>query len=101
MTNIKYIMFYIIIINIISFLLFFADKQKSKKDKWRIKESTLHIMSFMGGVLGSITAMILFHHKTKKPKFVIITIIALIFNGILVYKLLINTFDGGIFLIIR
>ncbi|HOA19270.1 MAG TPA: DUF1294 domain-containing protein [Sedimentibacter sp.] len=90
MVNIKYIMFYLLIINLISFALFFADKQKSKRDKWRIKESTLHLVSFMGGTLGSIAAMILFHHKTKKPKFVIITIIALIFNVVLVYELLIR-----------
>ncbi|HOT22280.1 MAG TPA: DUF1294 domain-containing protein [Sedimentibacter sp.] len=90
MVNIKYIMFYLLIINLISFALFFADKQKSKRDKWRIKESTLHFESFMGGTLGSIAAMILFHHKTKKPKFVIITIIALIFNVVLVYELLTN-----------
>jgi len=90
MVNIKYIMFYLLIINLISFALFFADKQKSKRDKWRIKESTLYLVSFMGGTLGSIAAMILFHHKTKKPKFVIITIIALIFNVVLVYELLIR-----------
>ncbi|HOG62361.1 MAG TPA: DUF1294 domain-containing protein [Sedimentibacter sp.] len=90
MVNIKYIMFYLLIINLISFALFFADKQKSKRDKWRIKESTLHLVSFMGGTLGSIAAMILFHHKTKKPKFVIITIIALLFNVVLVYELLIR-----------
>jgi len=90
MVNIKYIMFYLLIMNLISFALFFADKQKSKRDKWRIKESTLHLVSFMGGTLGSIAAMILFHHKTKKPKFVIITIIALIFNVVLVYELLIR-----------
>ena len=90
MINIKYIMFYLLIINLISFALFFADKQKSKRDKWRIKESTLHLVSFMGGTLGSIAAMILFHHKTKKPKFVIITIIALLFNVVLVYELLIR-----------
>jgi uncharacterized membrane protein YsdA (DUF1294 family) len=83
-------MFYLLIINLISFALFFADKQKSKRDKWRIKESTLYLVSFMGGTLGSIAAMILFHHKTKKPKFVIITIIALIFNVVLVYELLIR-----------
>ena len=90
MVNIKYIMFYLLIMNLISFALFFSDKQKSKRDKWRIKESTLHFVSFMGGTLGSIAAMILFHHKTKKPKFVIITIIALLFNVVLVYELLIR-----------
>jgi uncharacterized membrane protein YsdA (DUF1294 family) len=80
MDNIKYIMFYLLIINLISFALYFIDKQKSKRDKWRIKESTLHFVSFLGGTLGSIAAMILFHHKTKKPMFVMITIIALLFN---------------------
>ena len=90
MDNIKYIVIYLLIINIIAFVMFFMDKQKAKKDKWRIKESTLHIVGFMGGIIGSIAAMILFHHKTKKPKFVIITIIALIFNVFVAYEYLIN-----------
>ena len=85
MDNIKYIMFYLLIINLISFALYFIDKQKSKRDKWRIKESTLHFVSFLGGTLGSIAAMILFHHKTKKPMFVMITIIALLTNILAVY----------------
>ncbi len=86
MDNIKYIAVYLLIINIISFALFFIDKQKAKKDRWRIKESTLHIVGFLGGIIGSIAAMILFHHKTKKPKFVIITIIALAFNIFVLYE---------------
>lgn len=90
MDNIKYIVIYLLIINIIAFVMFFMDKQKAKKDKWRIKESTLHIVGFMGGIIGSIAAMILFHHKTKKPKFVIITIIALLFNVFVAYEYLIN-----------
>ena len=76
MVNIKYILVYLLIINLISFALFYTDKQKAKKDRWRIKESTLHIVGFMGGIIGSIAAMILFRHKTKKTKFEIITIIA-------------------------
>lgn len=85
MDNIKYIAVYLLIINIIAFVLFFMDKQKAKKDKWRIKESTLHIVGFFGGIIGSIAAMILFHHKTRKPKFVVITIIALLFNIFVAY----------------
>jgi uncharacterized membrane protein YsdA (DUF1294 family) len=99
MDNIKYILIYLLIVNIISFALFFIDKQKAKKDKWRIKESTLHIVGFMGGIIGSIAAMALFHHKTKKAKFVIITIIALLFNLFLAYELIINSFDAGSFVI--
>ena len=84
----KYILFYLLIANLTSFALFFSDKQKAKKDKWRIKESTLHITGFLGGILGSIAAMILFHHKTKKPMFVVITIIALLFNIFVAYEYL-------------
>ena len=84
----KYILFYLLIMNLTSFALFFSDKQKAKKDKWRIKESTLHITGFFGGIIGSIAAMILFHHKTKKPMFVVITIIALLFNVFMVYEYL-------------
>lgn len=84
----KYILFYLLITNLTSFALFFSDKQKAKKDKWRIKESTLHIAGFMGGIIGSIAAMILFHHKTKKPMFVAITIIALLFNIFVAYEYL-------------
>ncbi len=87
MTGLTPILLYIIIINLASFILFFIDKQKAKRDRWRVQEKTLHTLSFMGGVLGSIAAMILFHHKTKKPDFVIITIIALLLNLFLLYKL--------------
>lgn len=101
MDNIKYIAAYLLIINIIAFILFFMDKQKAKKDKWRIKESTLHIVGFLGGIIGSIAAMILFHHKTKKPKFVIITIIALIFNLFVAYEYFNYIFDGGMSIIFK
>lgn len=95
--DIKYIFIYLITVNLISFVLFFIDKQKAKKHKWRIKESTLHIVSFAGGIIGSIAAMLLFHHKTKKPGFVIITIIALLFNLFLVYEFITDSFVAGSF----
>ena len=98
MVNIKYILVYLLIVNLISFTLFYIDKRKAKKDRWRIKESTLHIVGFMGGIIGSIAAMIFFHHKTRKTKFVIITIIAAAFNVFLAYEIIINSFDGGLFI---
>lgn len=87
MDNIKYILIYFASINLISFILFFLDKQKAKRDRWRIQEKTLHTASFLGGVFGSIAAMLLFHHKTKKPGFVAITFVALLFNIFIYYKL--------------
>lgn len=71
-------MYYFLLINIISFLFYGIDKYNSIKGKWRIKENTLISLSFLGGVIGSITGIYLFHHKTKKLKFKILNLISLI-----------------------
>lgn len=62
---------YLIIINALSFLLMLIDKQKAKKDRWRIPEKTLIAVALLGGSLGGIAGMKLFRHKTKHPKFYI------------------------------
>ena len=62
---------YLIIINIINFIMFGIDKAKAKKNKWRIPESTLLGLSFLGGALGALIGMRFFRHKTKKKKFTI------------------------------
>ncbi len=62
---------YLMIINIISFLMFYIDKQKAKKHKWRIPEATLLLFSFIGGSFGAFLAMKIFRHKTKHAKFYI------------------------------
>lgn len=60
---------YLIIVNALSFLLMLIDKQKAKKDCWRIPEKTLITAALLGGSLGGIAGMKLFRHKTKHPKF--------------------------------
>lgn len=64
--------YYLIIINIISFIICFIDKRKAIKHKWRIPENVLLFISFIGGVFGFMISMVLFHHKTKKAKFLIL-----------------------------
>ena len=64
-----YSIYYLIFINIISFLTIFIDKKKAIKRKWRIKESTLFLLSFIGGSLGVILGIYSFRHKTKHIKF--------------------------------
>ncbi|MDK2585226.1 DUF1294 domain-containing protein [Romboutsia sedimentorum] len=61
--------FYIFIINIISFIFMFIDKQKAIKHKWRISEYTLMLLAALGGSIGTLGAMYTFRHKTKKLKF--------------------------------
>ena len=69
--TVKNIIIYLLCVNLISFLAMFIDKQKAKKGSWRIKESTLLILALIGGSIGGIAGMYIFHHKTKKARFYI------------------------------
>lgn len=68
--NIAIILIVFLLFNIFSFMLFFIDKRKAVKNKWRIPESTL-ILSSVFGIIGGLFGMYLIRHKTKKPKFFI------------------------------
>lgn len=67
----KYILIYLIVINLITFIVFAIDKIYAIKKKWRYKEVSLLGMCLFGGAIGGFLAMHLFHHKTKKKVFVI------------------------------
>ncbi|MBU4440217.1 MAG: DUF1294 domain-containing protein [Acetobacterium sp.] len=60
---------YLVIINLITFFLFWNDKRRSKKAVWRIPEKTLLGLCVVGGSVGGILGMRVFHHKTKHLQF--------------------------------
>lgn len=66
---IKVYFLYQLIINIITFLLMSIDKKRAKKDQWRIKESTFMILALLGGAVGVLLGIVVFHHKQSKKKF--------------------------------
>ena len=76
--------YYLLTINIITFIIYGIDKYKSIKHKYRISENTLILLAILGGPLGAILGMIIFHHKTKKKKFKIIPVILLLWVYILI-----------------
>lgn len=63
---------YLIVINILTFLTFGIDKKKAILNEKRVSENTLLIICFLGGILGGLLGMMIFHHKTRKLKFLII-----------------------------
>ena len=65
----RYLIIYIVIINIIAFLAMYIDKRKAKYGKWRIPEQSLFILALIGGSIGAIIGMYTFRHKTKKLRF--------------------------------
>ncbi len=69
---------YLICINLITFLLYGLDKYNARKNLYRVSEYTLFVFSFFGGCIGAILGMRIFHHKTKKILFWALNIIFLI-----------------------
>ena len=65
------LLFYLVTINALGFLIMLADKEKAKKRLWRIPEATLLNVAALGGSIGCLAGMKIFHHKTRKPKFYI------------------------------
>lgn len=67
----RYLLIYLIIINLFSFALYGIDKLKAKRHKWRISEAVLLIAAAIGGAVGALLGMLFFRHKTKHIKFII------------------------------
>ena len=60
---------YLIVINILGFLIMGLDKHKAKMAERRIPENTLFMFTILGAGIGTIAGMYVFYHKTKKMKF--------------------------------
>ena len=63
------ILIYLAVMNLLGFLSMFIDKKKAEKGSWRTPEKTLLTIGLLGGSIGSIIGMYVFHHKTKKLRF--------------------------------
>ncbi len=74
----RFLGIYILLINIIAFVMYGIDKSKAKHGKWRIPEATLIGVAALGGSLGALLGMLVWHHKTKKWKFRILVPVFLI-----------------------
>lgn len=86
----KYVYFalYILVINIIGFFVMYLDKQKAKKNKWRISEKTLFVIAIMLGSIGIYLGMYKFRHKTLHLIFTVGIPVCIILNTFSVYLIL-------------
>lgn len=78
MTMLKIFIGYLLLVNIIAFILYGSDKMKAVRNKWRTPESVLITAAWIGGAAGALLGMLFFHHKTRKWKFRILIPAALI-----------------------
>ena len=88
-----FLVFYIIM-NLVTFILYGADKAKAMKGKWRIPEKTLLLFAACFGGLGAFLGMKVFRHKTKHTSFRILVPVCMIIQFILIAV-------GAYFLLIR
>lgn len=85
------ILFYVLIINFAGLAVMGMDKSRAKRHAWRIPESTLFLVSLLGGSIGTWAGMYLFRHKTKHWRFVIgmpaICVLHIVLAGYAFYSL--------------
>lgn len=65
----RFLIIYFFLMNIVTLVTFWIDKNLAQNNKSRIQESTLVLLSALGGAAGGLAAMYLFRHKTKQAKF--------------------------------
>ena len=69
----KYLLYalllYLAAINIVAFFLYGIDKWKARHDKWRVTEARLIAVALLGGSVGALLGMKVWHHKTQHKKF--------------------------------
>ena len=63
------LLYYLIVINVVTLIVYGIDKVKAMKGKWRISEATLLILAAIGGSIGALLGMKVWHHKTMHKKF--------------------------------
>ncbi|PLR98096.1 DUF1294 domain-containing protein [Bacillus sp. T33-2] len=69
MTSLQFVVIYFIFMNLLGFYIMGADKKKAQMQLYRIKESTLFLVAFLGGAIGATFGMQFYRHKTKHLQF--------------------------------
>ena len=61
----RILVIYLLAVNLLTFILYGIDKKRARNREWRISEKTLIGIAVIGGSVGAILGMHVFHHKTR------------------------------------
>ena len=67
---ITYLLWYLAAVNLVTFTVYGVDKAKARRGAWRVPEKTLFLLPLLGGSVGALLGMRVFHHKTRHWYFV-------------------------------
>ncbi|NCB80300.1 MAG: DUF1294 domain-containing protein [Bacilli bacterium] len=76
---------FLMIWNMIVFLVYGLDKGKARKGSYRISEKTLLLMTYVGGGLGAWAGGTHFRHKTQKKYFQLAWAVGVLIDALLIY----------------
>ena len=76
---------FLMIWNLIVFLVYGLDKGKARKGSYRISEKTLLLMTYVGGGLGAWVGGTHFRHKTQKKYFQLAWAVGVLIDALLIY----------------
>lgn len=76
----QYYLLWLATSSIITFALYGFDKRQAQHSNQRVPERTLHLCALLGGFLGGWLGRLLFRHKTQKPVFAVVLMIATVIH---------------------
>jgi uncharacterized membrane protein YsdA (DUF1294 family) len=59
-----------------AFAMYGIDKRQAQSGGWRVPEALLHGLALIGGVIGAWAGRYVFRHKTRKPVFLVVLVVA-------------------------
>jgi uncharacterized membrane protein YsdA (DUF1294 family) len=63
------VVYFLVGINTVAFIVYGMDKWRAAHNRWRIPETTLLGLAIIGGSIGALLGMKVWHHKTMHKKF--------------------------------
>jgi len=73
----EYVLVVYLVLNVLAFLAYGSDKRRARKGKERTPEATLLLWAVVAAP-GAYLGMKAFHHKTRKTKFLLVPVLALL-----------------------
>ncbi|RXT05680.1 DUF1294 domain-containing protein [Ammoniphilus sp. CFH 90114] len=82
----KWLLLYVLLINLLTYFLYAQDKGRARKKEWRTPESRLLVFASIGGAFGAWRGMKDYYHKINKTRFrVLIPLFLALQLGVLIY----------------
>jgi uncharacterized membrane protein YsdA (DUF1294 family) len=72
--------------NLLAAAVFARDKRLAKRNSWRTSENALLLLALFGP-FGAFFSMRMFHHKTQKLKFQLVSLFLVLHSALIIYLL--------------